>query len=139
MNKFFIFVVLFIVVFCDDTTTEDDYLYSGAEGETCEALNYDDRNAYKKRTAKECLAVEIPDNNYKCCLTTYKVNGVPSGFCEPLKVSKVDDYIRYQNTNAQEITVDCEGKDGNTGNNDSSDSASNYLSKGLIILLSLLF
>ena len=140
MNKFIIFVVLFFAVFCEEDSDEyKEYYYQGEESNTCAKIGEtEDDTTRNDLTLKNCSTVVLPDENYKCCLETATVLGQTKTYCVPLKTSKVDDFINLQKESVKEtgftmdITIDC-------GTKDDDSSASNYLSKGLIILLSLLF
>ena len=115
MNKFIIFVLLFLVVFCSDDEF-DEYIYDGKEYETCSNVTNPSVDA--------CNAVTIPDEDYKCCYQSYKEKGETVDDCIAFKKSKVKDYVKEGKKEEDSFSVDC---------------SSNYLSKALIILFSLLF
>lgn len=128
MNKFIFFVLLFIVVFCNNDLEDyfgsmsDEYFYTGNEAISCIFLNINNDLSVEK-----CNTAEIPDKKYKCCLQSFKEEGEEEEkICMPLKKSKVKDYIK-------ELEKDPDTDDGDL----SVDCSSNYLSNILIILLSL--
>ena len=97
-----------------------EYFYFGStEALTCYNLSYGE----KKLTVKECNAVSLPGDDNKCCLQELQYEGETEYYCLPMKKSKVVDYVDEVDGDV-DVSVDC---------------SSNYLSKALIILLSLLF
>jgi len=124
MNKFCIFVLLFIVAFCgddDDNSWQKEYLYDGKEADLCEEVK-----KTKVPSVDNCTSIEISNKDYKCCYIFFKDGDYEEKECAAMKKSKVKDFIKkYEQKNeGEKISIDC---------------SSNYLSKALIILLSILF
>ena len=112
------------------------------------ALNYKEEEDEEREdlTLNECKSVKITDGKSKCCLLTAKYEKKTISQCYPLLQDKIDDFLKLseeslknnkedeeENGAFQKVEVDC-----GDGNEDGS-SASNYLSKALIILLYILF
>ena len=95
---------------------DKEYFYTGKEAFTC----YNVTNP----SVDACNAVTIPDEDYKCCFQSFELFGVKDEDCYAFKKSKVKDYVKKAKKSADDFSVDC---------------SSNYLSKALIILFSLLF
>ena len=118
MNKFIIFVLLFIVAFCedDDDSWMNEYLYDGKEAKLCNEVE-----DTKEPSVSNCTSVD------KCCYLLLKFDDDEEDEkeCIAMKKSKVNDFIKKYKKKYE-------------GDNISIDCSSNYLSKALIILFSLI-
>lgn len=117
MNKFIIFALLFVFVLNDNLS---DYIYTGDKADECDG--YNESNA----SVENCNSITFSDSDYKCCFESGKsIDGEDYKECGAYKKSKVKKIIdAYEEAGAKDVSIDC---------------SSNYLSKALIILLSLLF
>ena len=117
MNKFIIFALLFVFVLNDDLS---DYIYTGDKA--------DDWNGYDddKASVENCNSITFSDSDYKCCFESGKAPyGDDYKECGAYKKSKVKKIVDLMEKGGyKDLSIDC---------------SSNYLSKALIILLSLLF
>ena len=105
----------------DVSSFGEEYFYNGTEADSCLALNSNDDLSVEK-----CNSVKISDKKYKCCFLSFKEDNKDNNFCMPLIESKVEDYIKdFEENFGDDVDI-------------SFDCSSNYLSKALIILLSLI-
>lgn len=117
MNKFVIFALLFVFVLNDNI---EDYMYNGDKSDDC--YDYDE----EKASVENCNSITFSDSDYKCCFESGKnIVGEDYKECNAYKKSKVKKIVdAYEEAGYKDLSIDC---------------SSNYLSKALIILLSLLF
>ena len=116
MNKFIIFAFLFVYVLNAEYT---DYYYAGDKADDCNNYNED------KASVANCNSITFSDSDYKCCFESWKIVGEELKGCTAIKKSKAKKLVDLtEKGGATDVSIDC---------------SSNYLSKALIILLSLLF
>lgn len=117
MNKFVIFALLFVFVLNDNI---EDYMYTGDNASECNG--YDE----EKASVENCNSITFSDSDYKCCFESGKNDeGEDYKECGAYKKSKVKKIVDgMEEGGFKDVSIDC---------------SSNYLSKALIILLSLLF
>ena len=123
-------------------------IHCGAEGK-----KQGEEEAACRKLKENCDSVTLSDENYKCCLVTYKDQDFPDFIeeqCQVFKPSKIDDWIKNNHNLGIDAIVNCydDGKtstdspnqtSNDSGNEIDDSCSSSYLSISLIILLSLLF
>ena len=117
MNKFIIFALLFVFVLNDNLS---DYIYTGDKADDCNLF------PNNKASVENCNSITFSDSDYKCCFESGKdPTGDTYKECNAYKKSKAKKLVdSYEKVGYSDVSIDC---------------SSNYLSKALIILLSLLF
>jgi len=95
-------------------------MYTGDKSDDC--YDYDEDNA----SVENCNSITFSDSDYKCCFESGKNDeGEDYKECFAYKKSKVKKIVDSKEEGGfKDVSIDC---------------SSNYLSKALIILLSLLF
>ena len=121
-NKFIIFVVLFIIVFAEEEDDSshifEDTIYYGEAGDSC------------TKKGENCGSVTLPEG-YKCCLQAATYDDDTDYQCYPLKLSKIDEFIKlskgqYMEEYNVQITINCDdGEKTNTDTNQTSNDSGN--------------